>query len=150
MGTTSAAEHASLLANTQGTSYGRALQCLKDRDQRVALGAPVEIGAPGYGASIRALVMSVNVRSDATRVERAVDTHVSSFDGYLALKTSGRLRFWTADDVQKLMRSGEIEAMIAEYVTEWGRTRLLPNGVLVQALPKVFQRAGGGGGLSAT
>ena len=41
-------------ANTQGSSYGRALQCLKDRDQRVALGAPVEIGAPGYGASIRA------------------------------------------------------------------------------------------------
>ena len=136
VGTTSSAEHASLLANTQAISYGRRLQCLKDRDQRVALGSPVEIGAPGYGASIRALVMSVNVRSDATRVERAVDTHVISFDGYLALKTSGRLRFWTADDVQKLMRSGEIEAMIAEYVTEWGRTRLLPNGVLVQALPK--------------
>ena len=136
VGSTSSAEHASLLANTQGSSYGRALQCLKDRDQRVALGAPVEMGAPGYVASIRALVASINVRSDATRVERTVDEHVSSFDGYLALKTSGRLRFWTADDVQKFMRSGEIEAMIAEYVTDWGRATLLPDGVLVQAIPK--------------
>ena len=55
-------EHAGL---TQGSSYGRALQCLKDRDQQVlALGAPVEMGAPGYVemgepgyvTSIRALV----------------------------------------------------------------------------------------------
>ena len=113
VGSTSAAEHASLLANTQGSSYGRALQCLKDRDQRVALGAPVEMGAPGYVASIRALVASINVRSDASRVERTVDESVGSFDGYLALKTSGRLRFWTADDVHKCMRSGELEAMIA-------------------------------------
>ena len=64
VGSTSAAKHASLLANMQGSSYGRALQCLKDRDQRVALGAPVEMGAPGYVemgepgyvTSIRALV----------------------------------------------------------------------------------------------
>ena len=91
--------------------------------------------------------MSISVRTDTTRVERAVDENVSSFDGYLALKTSGRLRFWTADDVQKLMRSGELEAIIAEYVTEWGRTRLLQNGVLWS---RPFQRAGGGGGLSAT
>ena len=135
-GSTSTAEHASLLTNTQGSAYGRSLQCLKDRDQRVALGAPVEMGAPGYNASIRALVASINVRSDASRVERTVDESVSSFDGYLALMTSGRLRFWTADDVQKCMRSGELEAMIAEFVTEWGRTTPLPNGVLVQALPK--------------
>jgi hypothetical protein len=81
-------------------------------------------------------VASINVRSDASRVVRTVDESVCSFDGYLALKTSGRLRFWTADDVQKCMRSGELEAMIAEFVAEWGRTTLLPNGVLVQALPK--------------
>ena len=135
-GSTSTAEHASLLTNTQGSAYGRSLECLKDRDQRVALGAPVEMGAPGYIASIRALVASINVRSDASRVERTVDESVSSFDGYLALMTSGRLRFWTADDVQKCMRSGELEAMIAEFVTEWGRTTPLPNGVIVQALPK--------------
>ena len=91
-GSTSTAEHASLLTNTQGSAYGRSLECLKDRDQRVALGAPVEMGAPGYIASIRALVASINVRSDASRVERTVDESVSSFDGYLALMTSGRLR----------------------------------------------------------
>ena len=64
---------------------------------------------------------SINVRSDASRVERTVDESVSSFDGYLALMTSGRLRFWTADDVQKCMRSGELEAMIAEFVEDDGK-----------------------------
>ena len=49
---------------------------------------------------------SIKVRSDASRAERTVDESVGSFDGYLVLKTSGRLRFWTADDVQKFMRSG--------------------------------------------
>ena len=96
---------------------------------------------------------SIKVRSDASRAERTVDESVGSFDGYLVLKSedvraSALHRFWTADDVQKFMRSGEIEAMIAEFVAEWWRTILLPNGVLVQALPKGGW-VGGGGGHSA-
>ena len=85
-----------------------------------------------------------NVRSDASRVERTVDEHVSSFDGYLTLKTPGRLRFWTADDVQKFIRSsGEIERNDRRVcMSSTGGARLC---CLMASSSRPFRRAGGGG-----
>ena len=95
---------------------------------------------------------SIKVRSDASRAERTVDESVGSFDGYLVLKSedvrasmraSALHRFWTADDVQKFMRSGEIEAMIAEFVAEWWRTILLPKASSSRPFRRVAVRVAG-------
>ena len=58
-------------------------------------GAPVEIGEPGYAVAIHNEMMAFSFRPEDGRIETKVSSHVASFDGWLALKSDGKLRFMT-------------------------------------------------------
>ena len=52
-------------------------------------------------------------------------TLVSTFDGWLAMKTDGRLRFNTAEDVRSFIHDGFAEAIVSEYIQTWGAARVV-------------------------
>ena len=60
---------------------------------------------------------------------------MSTFDGWVAMKTDGRMRFNTAEDVRSFMHNGLAESIVSEYIQTWGAL-VSCNGVLVQSNPK--------------
>jgi hypothetical protein len=93
--------------------------------------APVEIGVGGYEAAVREQLRSYQFQTNEQHVEPAVVSSIMTADGWLALMSAAKYRLFSADDVRKIMNSGEFvrkimnsgefEAIMAEYMESWGR-----------------------------
>ena len=75
---------------------------LAGRAQRIGLGSSVEIGQPGYAEAVRAQLGAFAFHPSSQYLEAKVDGAILAFDGWLALKTEGRLRFHLAQHVKDL------------------------------------------------
>ena len=109
--------------------------CLAGRQPIVREGAAPEIGDPGYVQAVGAGLNDYAFRPGSFRLEPRLPTLVSTFDGWVAMKTDGRMRFNTAEDVRSFMHNGLAESIVSEYIQTWGAL-VSCNGVLVQSNPK--------------
>ena len=87
--------------------------CLAGRTQLVGEGAHVEIGDDGYRAAVASELQLYAYRPGSNRIERKADLRVACFDGWLALKTNGAVRF-VLPETLKHLGGGALEQAIAE------------------------------------
>ena len=90
---------------------------------------------------MREQLRAYQFQPNAQRVEPAVLGSIMMADGWLALTSGREYRLFSGDDVRKIMNSGTLEAIMAEYVESWGRRVSVPHlGVphlgVVQVMPK--------------
>lgn len=110
--------------------------CLAGRAPIVREGVAPEIGDPTYRAAVNEALDDFAFRPGSMRLEPKLASGVATFDGWLAMKSDGRLRFSTADEVRRFIHDGDAEIIVSEYIQTWGTLVALPDGRLVQSNPK--------------
>ena len=85
---------------------------------------------------VREQLRAYQFQPNAQRVEPAVLGSIMMADGWLALTSGREYRLFSGDDVRKIMNSGALEAIMAEYVESWGRRVSVPHLGVVQVMPK--------------
>ena len=110
--------------------------CLAGRAPIVREGVAPEIGDKDYVVAVGAALDDFAFRPDSRRIEPKLKSGVACFDGWLALKTEGRMRFHTGDAVRRFMQDGQAEAIVSEYIQTWGALIPLADGRVVQSTPK--------------
>ena len=87
---------------------------------------------------MREQLRAYQFQPNAQRVEPAVLGSIMTADGWLALTSGREYRLFSGDDVRKIMNSGALEAIMAEYVESWGRWVSVPHLGVVQdqVMPK--------------
>ena len=116
-------EAAAIDANAQRSAYGRSLLYSQSAVQVESEAVPVAPGMPGYREAVfGSLVTTFSTSRADRRLEPMIRDGAILFDGWLALTTSGRIRIWTREDIQKYVDDDDAAALCTEFVLSHGRT----------------------------
>ena len=97
------------------SAYGRSLVYLQGRSQVEGAGVAATPGSVGYQNAV-----FDRVRNPSGVAEQLVEASIPEgplhLDGWLALVSNGKHRAYTRDDVLAFVRSGEVEALLSEFI----------------------------------
>ena len=130
-----------ILTNAQSSCYGRGLAFLQGKQQSEAPGVAARPGTAGYSNAIFADVRDASLNGRAgslvKEIQPKVEDGVVSFDGWLALTTSGSVRIWEREQVRAFLASEDAEALTSEFIMAHTRTIREGGNQLVQVVPIV-------------